>query len=117
MTPQHAPGLLRAAWAMSEDDLEDGVRALIRDLRLKAFHAWKKHAQKASKGFPDWVIAGPGGHIFRELKKMGEKPEPDQEAWLALLAFGGADAGVWYPIHLLDGTISRELTAIARTRR
>lgn len=99
---------------MTERQLEDQVRALIIDLRLKGFHVWQQHAKRAEKGFPDWVIAGPAGHIFRELKREAEKPTPRQEEWLAVLAFGGADAGVWRPSDLLSGRIARELTALAR---
>ena len=105
-----------AALAMTEDDVERAVRALIRDLRLKGYHAWKQHARNASKGFPDWVIAGPGGVLFRELKRELENPRPDQEEWLATLAWGGADAGVWRPSDVLSGRVGRELTAIARPR-
>lgn len=99
---------------MSERQLEDAVRGIIRDLGLKGFHVWQQHAMRAERGFPDWVIAGPAGHMFRELKAEREKPAPRQEEWLAVLAYGGADAGVWRPSQLLDGTIARELAALAR---
>lgn len=99
---------------MTERQLEDQVRALVKDLGLKGFHVWQQHAQRAERGFPDWVIAGPGGHIFRELKREAEKPAPRQQEWLALLAFGGADAGVWKPSDLYSGRIARELTALTR---
>lgn len=101
---------------MTEKQLEDHVRQLIRDLGLKGFHVWQSHAQRADKGFPDWVIAGQGGVLFRELKREHEKPAPRQESWLATLAMGGADADVWRPSDLLKGTIAAELHAISRPR-
>ena len=99
---------------MPERELEDHVRDIIKDLGLKGFHVWQQHAMRAERGFPDWVIAGPAGHIFRELKRESEKPSPRQEEWLALLAYGGADAGVWRPSDYLSGRIARELAALAR---
>jgi hypothetical protein len=102
---------------MTERELEDQVRKLIKDLGLKGFHVWQQHAQRADRGFPDWVIAGPGGHIFRELKRESESPSPRQEEWLALLAWGGGDVGVWRPSDLISGRIAAELIAISRYRQ
>lgn len=101
---------------MTERQLEDQLRELIKSYQLKGFHVWQQHAQRAERGFPDWVIAGPGGHLFRELKREGEKPTPRQEEWLALLAYGGADAGVWRPSDLLSGQMAAELRTISRYR-
>jgi hypothetical protein len=81
-------------------------------LRL-AYHPWKLHAKRAREGFPDWTIAGSGGLIFRELKTEAGKVTPAQQEWLDALAAAGADAGVWRPLQLLDGTIARELADLA----
>jgi hypothetical protein len=111
--PAAGLGANPVAEAMSEDDLEAGMRRILKDLRLKlAYHPWKYHAKRAREGFPDWTITGPGGLIFRELKRQGEEPTPAQQAWLDTLA-AWADADVWYPSDLLSGRIARELAAIA----
>lgn len=52
-------------------------------------------------GFPDRTVLGPGRRIgFAELKQKGEKPEPLQEFWLAILHRFGFVAHV---IDDLDG--------------
>ena len=51
--------------------------------------------------------------MFRELKTERGKVTPGQEAWLEALTFAGFDTGVWRPAQLLDGTIARELAALA----
>lgn len=107
-------GLQALAAAMSEDELERGMRRILKDLGLRlAYHPWKLHAKRAREGFPDWTITGPGGLIFRELKTEAGKVTPAQQEWLDALAAAGADAGVWRPLHLLDGTIARELADLA----
>lgn len=102
--------------AMTEDALESNVRALVKDLGLLGFHVWRQHARRAASGFPDWCISGPGGHIFRELKTETGKVTEAQQAWLDTLTAGGADARVWRPTQLLDGTVARELAGIAAVR-
>ena len=104
------------AKAMSEDALESEVRRMARQLGLKAYHPWKLHARRASEGYPDWTIAGPRGVIFRELKTQRGKVTPAQREWLDTLIDGGADAAVWRPSHLLDGTVAREMAALAGMR-
>lgn len=49
------------------------------------------------KGFPDLVIAGPGGHIFVELKSDTGRLSADQRHWLLTLAAGGAEVYTWAP--------------------
>lgn len=105
------------AEAMSEDDLERGLRDILKSLGLRlAYHPWKTHARRAKTGWPDWAIAGPGGLIFRELKRQREKPTRVQQEWLDALSAAGVSAGVWRPQQLLDGTIARELAALAGMR-
>jgi len=101
---------------MTEDDVEEAVRRLIKDMQLKGFHVWKQHARRASRGFPDWVIAGPGGVLFRELKNQSEEPSDEQQEWLAVLTWGGADAAVWRPSDVLSGRVARELQTLLRPR-
>jgi hypothetical protein len=107
-----APGSSPLAAAMSEDELERRMRRILRDLPgILAYHT--RDSRKSPGGFPDWCFCAASGVLFRELKRQGKKPTPAQDEWLAALARAGQDAGVWRPSDLLDGTIARELAALA----
>ena len=54
------------ARAMSEDELDDVIREACRVRGLLAYHT--HDSRRSAPGFPDWVIIGPGGGIFRECK-------------------------------------------------
>ena len=54
------------ASAMSEDELDDVIREACRVRGLLAYHT--HDSRRSEPGFPDWVIVGPGGVIFRECK-------------------------------------------------
>jgi hypothetical protein len=97
---------------MSEAELEAGMRRILKDLpQVLAYHT--HDSRRSGAGFPDWCFCGPGGVLFRELKRQGKKPTPAQDEWLCALTDAGQDAGVWRPDSLLDGTIALELAAIA----
>lgn len=51
------------------------------------------------------------------MKREDKDPTPAQAKWLARLAGGGGDAGVWRPSDLYSGRIGRELAAISKLRR
>ena len=108
----------RLAAQMDEDAVEWHMRRLIKDLRdlgghILAYHPWKTHAKRAASGWPDWSIAGPGGVIFRELKREGKKPTKAQQEWLDHMVAAGLDAGVWRPSDVVSGRMGAELTALA----
>ena len=67
------------------------------------------------KGFPDLVIVGPAGVLFRELKNATNKLSPEQVSWLHTLDLAGADAGVWRPEDWARGRgrIADEIHALA----
>lgn len=49
------------------------------------------------RGFPDWVIAGPGGMLFAEDKAPGETLLPEQRQWWdALRVLPFVFAFVWW---------------------
>lgn len=108
-----------AAWKMKEDtgpySLESNLRRLMRDYHLYGFHA--RVAIGSEAGWPDWVIIGPGGILFRELKSQRGELTPEQRSVGSKLAKVGMDWAVWRPQHLFDGTIERRLTAIATHRQ
>jgi hypothetical protein len=66
----------------------------------------------SSRGFPDWVIAGPGGTLFREAKSADGTISRYQAAWGVALQEAGNDYGVWRPADLESGRIAAELDAI-----
>lgn len=97
---------------MTEAQLMEAIRALCKHLGLDAFHA---HDSRRSwgPGFPDLVVAGPGGLLFRECKGANGVLQPHQRRWGSVLTRAGANWSVWRPRDLADGTIARQLTAIA----
>jgi hypothetical protein len=96
------------------DSLDAHVRRLMKDLGLMKYHTLRSIGSE--QGYPDWTIVGPGGVLFRELKRQGKDPTPAQQAWLDALSAAGQDADVWRPECLLSGRIARELAAIAGLR-
>jgi hypothetical protein len=95
---------------MPEASLQQAVTDLCELLRLKWYHAnlpiWDK------RGWPDLVIGGRRGTIFRELKTEKGTVTPDQAEWGALLEIAGISWGVWRPRDLQSGQILRELEAL-----
>lgn len=100
---------------MTEAQLQTSIVALCRTHRLHVFHMHDSR-RSTGVGFPDLVISGPGGTIFRELKNDVLQPTSEQMTWLGTLAEGGADAALWRPIHWRSGEIAVTLQRIARPR-
>lgn len=103
------------AYRMSEDtgpdSLEAHVRRLMRDLSLWGYHP--RNSIGSEKGWPDWVILGPRGALFRELKSMRGALTPEQRSVGARLIIAGLDWGTWTPADLYSGAIAAQLLAIA----
>jgi hypothetical protein len=113
------PALATIAGHMSEATLDRNVRAIIAGLRdiggqIAAYHT--HDSRHSPSGFPDWVCAGPGGVLWRELKRESGKLTTAQLGWLQALTGAGQDAGVWRPADLCSGRITRELAALAGLR-
>ena len=117
-SPVLPAGLQAAAAKMSEDrgpdSLDAHVRRYLKDLGLKGYHT--HDSRRSPEGYPDWTIAGPGGQLFRELKKQRGIVTRAQQAWLDTLTAGGADACVWRPEDLFSGRIANEMVAVAGLR-
>jgi hypothetical protein len=92
-----------------ERDLLAAVRELCAWLRLPMYHTYD--SRRSEPGFLDCVIVG-RAVLFRELKAERGRITKDQQRWLDALTEAGADAGVWRPRQLRDGTIVRELKAL-----
>lgn len=98
---------------MSEAELMELIRNECIERNLIAFHCPDSRRSRLwTPGFPDLVIAGPRGVLFRECKDMHHTPTPDQRLWGLVLRDGEADWGLWRPDQWVDGTISAELAAL-----
>lgn len=97
------------------DSLDAHVRRLMKDLGLLGYHT--NDSRRSQGGFPDWMIAGPRGVLFRELKREGKNPTAAQQVWLDTLTAAGEDADVWRPSDLFSQRIAHELAAISRLGR
>ncbi len=80
---------------MTERELLDAVRDACRWSSLLVYHTFD--SRRSEPGFPDLVVVGPHGVIFRELKADRGRLSPDQRRWLDRLTQAGADAAVWRP--------------------
>lgn len=101
---------------MSELQLQAAILEEARIRRLLAFHI-RDSRKNIGVGFPDLVIVGPGGVIFRELKNARNQPTPEQMVWLGTLEQAGADVALWRPDKWFDGTVTQTLTRLARPRK
>ena len=103
------------AYAMPEDkgpgSLLAEVCGLADDLGLYWHHQGNSIGSK--RGWPDLVILGPCGALFRELKTMRGTLTVDQRKVGARLTGAGMDWAVWQPRELFNGTIARQLLSIS----
>ncbi len=101
--------------AMEEDERHVGLAAVIRTGMKRRGLTWNHMAVAlgSRRGFPDLVIWGPGGVIFRELKGTeGELTVVQLEIILSLRA-AGQDAAVWWPEDYHLGLVASELDRVA----
>lgn len=99
---------------MTEAELDQCVRDLAKLLNLHVFSVRQSKAGVVtSPGWPDLVICGPGGVLFRELKRQDGKIRPDQQRWGAALQAARQDWAIWRPGDWIDKTIDAELRIIA----
>lgn len=98
------------AGSMRERELQTGVLSLARLMGLLVYHTYD--SRRSQPGFPDLVIVGPRGVLYRELKTINGRVSPDQQKWLAALQRAGQDAGVWRPDQWPD-VIQDEMRRVA----
>jgi len=106
-TPVRVPA---AAYAMTERELEEHVRALCKDFGLAVNH-FPDSRRSWLPGFPDLVVFG-SAVLWRELKSQHGSLSVDQRRIGSRISHAGGDWAVWRPQHLFDGTIGRQLAAI-----
>jgi hypothetical protein len=64
----------------------------------------------ASNGFPDVMIVGPGGVLYREVKTYASPNlEPGQMIWKYRLKAAGQDWAIWTSRDLDSGRVDAEL--------
>ena len=114
--PPHSissPGTRRGdARGPGAGSLDAHVRKHIEDLGLWAYHP--RNSKGSEPGWPNWVIIGRAGILYRELKSEAGTVTPEQRHVGELIARAGGNWAVWRPRDLLDGTIGRELEAWPR---
>jgi hypothetical protein len=79
----------------SEAVFQRTVLDLAKHLGLLVYHPHITIRDEA--GFPDLVIVGTRGLLFRELKTEKGRVRPEQNEWIGRLARSGADVAVWRP--------------------
>lgn len=106
---------------MTEDQLLANVLDLCRLTHVRTAHfrpartatGWRTAVSGDGKGFPDLVLVGNKGVLFRELKSDKGRPDTEQAVWLERLRAAGANVGVWRPDDLHAGSILHEIQAVA----
>lgn len=82
-----------------EATLQAQVLQLAKARGVLAYHT--HDSRRSPAGFPDTVLAGPGGVAFLELKRAkGSRTSPAQRQWITTLRASGAVAAICKPEHL-----------------
>ncbi len=103
--------------AMSERELTGAVIRKAKGYGIELrFHP--EISDDSKRGWPDWVLVGRRGILFWELKSYTGTVTAEQRDFILGMAWAGQGwkgmgAAVRWPCHLKDGTIDRELRAIA----
>lgn len=90
-------------------ELQREVFTLARQLGL---HAHACGMRTSQRGFPDLVIIGRGGVLWRELKIPPDQLTSKQRALGYTLAASGQNWWIWRPEDLASGRVRREMEAI-----
>jgi len=96
---------------MREDELFELIRGEMNARGLLFYHTY--NSRRSNPGFPDLVVVGPRGILYRELKRQKKNPEPAQVVWIERLRLVGQDVDTWRPSDWFSERIHRELQQIA----
>jgi hypothetical protein len=98
---------------ISEADLQQTIEHMCSLLPVMSHHC--ADARKCrGNGWPDHVIVGPYGVLFRELKVAGRPPTLEQRRIGELLKAAGCDWGVWTERDYSSGEIRWQLASICQ---
>lgn len=103
---------LVTATPMSEVTLLGRVRHLCDLYGTTHYHT--RDSRGSNPGFPDLVIVGPGGVLWRELKVKGRTLTIDQRRWQRALMGADQDHGVWTEQDYASGRITAEIARISQ---
>lgn len=78
--------------AASEAQAQATILDLACALGWRHYHT--HDSRRSPEGFPDLVLVRERV-VFAELKKVGERPRPEQVDWLNALAAAGGEVYVW----------------------
>lgn len=95
---------------MTEAHLLAAVKDLARLWGLLVYHT--RDSRGSDPGFPDLVIVGPCGVLFRELKSQAGQLTRPQGLWRDGLRDGGANWGLWRPEDWRNGQVAAELRGL-----
>lgn len=96
---------------MREDALQQLVMDAAKAHGLLAYHT--HDSRRSNPGWPDVVLVGARGVLFRELKAEQGRVSPMQKFWLQALDLAGANSGIWRPEDW-PTRIVREMRALGR---
>lgn len=99
--------------ALTEEQLLGLVIQLCSKMGLLWKHDPDSRQVRSVRGFPDLVIAGPRGVIFRELKPASGQTSAHQDLWIWTLCKSGASCEVWRPDDWHSGRIRETLERLA----
>lgn len=97
---------------MLEADLQNTIIEMCGWFGLYVYHT--HDSRKSAGGFPDLVIIGDHGVLYRELKTEKGHLSKDQAEVLERLRKAGQDAAVWRPSDLALGAIRGELQIFSK---
>lgn len=98
---------------MTEAELQTFVLAMARARGVLVYHT--HDSRRSEPGFPDLVLVGAYGVLWRELKTEKGRPSVDQLRWIAVLTDAGQDVGIWRPSQWPE-VIDSEMKALGRVR-
>lgn len=79
----------------NEEAFQQTIITAAKHLRVEVFHPYD--SRRSTPGFPDLVLLGARGVLYRELKTEKGRPTAHQQWWLDSLTEAGQDAGIWRP--------------------
>lgn len=97
---------------MTEKELQRQVILMCRTFGLVTFYEVDSRWQHL-KGWPDLVIIGERGILYRELKGVRGALTDEQRALGVLITRAGGDWSLWRPYDLYAGVIKEQLEEIA----